>query len=83
MMTKMKTITVSIDDSTLERLDRLLAGDRSRRASRSSLIRIAVREYVASIEKSIEEQREREVFKRRRKRLERQAVALIREQARS
>lgn len=82
MMTNMKTITVSIDDSTLKQLDRLLA-DCSRRASRSSLIRIAVREYVASIEKTIEEQREREVFKRRRKRLERRAVALIKEQARS
>lgn len=81
MMTNMKTITVSIDDSTLERLDRLLA-DSSRRASRSSLIRIAVREYVASIEKTIEEQREREVFKRRRKRLERQGVVLIKEQSR-
>lgn len=83
MMTNMKTITVNIDDSTLERLDRLLA-DCSRRASRSSLIRIAVREYVASIEKAIEEQRERAVFKRRRrKRLERQGVVLIKEQARS
>lgn len=81
MMINMKTITISIDDSTLKRLDRLLAGDASRHASRSSFIRIAVREYVASIERAIEVQREREVFKRRRKRLERQAVALINEQA--
>jgi metal-responsive CopG/Arc/MetJ family transcriptional regulator len=76
----MKTIAITIDEAMLESVDRL-AGDRSDTPNRSKIIRAAVGEYLARIERTAEEEREREVFRRHRGRLNRQAAALVKEQA--
>jgi metal-responsive CopG/Arc/MetJ family transcriptional regulator len=72
----MKTIAITIDQATLERVDRLGVG-----RSRSGLIRDAVREYVGRLERLAEEEREAAVIHRNRGRLARQAHALARAQA--
>lgn len=72
----MKTIAITIDDDTLERVDRLGGG-----RNRSRVIRQAVREYVARLERLAEEEREAAVIRRHRGRLARQARALVRAQA--
>jgi metal-responsive CopG/Arc/MetJ family transcriptional regulator len=84
----MKTIAISIDDSTLEDLDRIARvlesadrGSRRRRvANRSKVVRAALREYLARHEREHQEQRDREVFARNRQKLLRQARVLVREQ---
>jgi metal-responsive CopG/Arc/MetJ family transcriptional regulator len=73
----MKTIAITIDDDTIARVDRLARGNRSQ------LIREAVREYVARLERLADEEREAAVVRRHRGRLKRQAAALVRAQARS
>ncbi|MEW6368296.1 MAG: ribbon-helix-helix protein, CopG family [Acidobacteriota bacterium] len=75
----MKTIAVSIDEASLERLDHLAAAGRRRR--RSALVRIAVREYLDRAMKQDAESRESEILHRHRHRLARQAAALIKQQA--
>ena len=75
----MKTIAVTIDEPTLERMDRLVTV-RSK-GNRSALIRVAIQDYVARLERVVEEEHERGVFQRHRKRLERQAAELVKEQA--
>lgn len=75
-MPNMKTIAVTIDEGTLERVDRLGGG-----RNRSRVIRDAVREYVARQERAAEEEREAAVIRRHRGRLARQAQALVRAQA--
>lgn len=77
----MKTVAVTIDEQTLQRLDRLMAVESVPWKSRSEVIRQAVREFVARRERLAEEEREREVFRRHRRRLNRQAAALVKEQA--
>lgn len=72
----MKTIAITIDDDTLERVDRL-GGARGR----SKVIRDAVREHVARLERLAEESREAAVIRKHRGRLSRQAEALVRAQA--
>jgi len=72
----MKTIAISIDEDMLQRIDRLSIG-----VNRSQLIRKAVQDYLTHLERIAEEEREREIFKRNRRRLERQAIALVKEQA--
>ena len=74
----MKTIAISIDEDMLRRIDLLGAA-----TNRSQLIRKAVQEYLTHIESVGEEEREREIFKRHRRTLERQAIALVKEQAKS
>lgn len=77
----MKTIAITIDDPTLRRLDHLVSsGDKSLK-SRSQIIRQAVQEYVARLERLTEEEQEREILSRHRKRLEKQAAELVKEQA--
>ena len=71
----MKTIAISIDEETLARVDRVAGRNRSR------LLREAVREHVARLERLAEEAREVEVIRRHRRRLARQAAALVRAQA--
>jgi metal-responsive CopG/Arc/MetJ family transcriptional regulator len=75
----MKTIAITIDDDTLERVDRL--GTRPGGRNRSLVIRQAVREYVTRLERLADEEREAAVIRRHRGRLERQARALVRAQA--
>jgi metal-responsive CopG/Arc/MetJ family transcriptional regulator len=76
----MKTIAITIDDDTLERLDRQARRQGARSINRSRLIRQAVREYVARVERQEEEAREGAVVRRHRARLARQASALVRQQ---
>jgi len=76
----MKTIAISIDDDTLERVDRLAASEGTAR-NRSHVIRQAVREYVQRLERLTEDEREARIVRQHRGRLTRQARALVRQQA--
>jgi metal-responsive CopG/Arc/MetJ family transcriptional regulator len=77
----MKTIAITIDETTLKLLDELAAAlPRSR--NRSALVRTAVREFAEREHQRNVEAREHEVLRKHRKRLARQARALIAEQAR-
>ncbi len=77
----MKTIAITIDDSTLERLERVAPKRRGQRRNRSALIRRAVQEYIARLERQTQEERELAIYRRHYRMLNRQAAALIREQA--
>lgn len=77
----MKTIAIIIDELTLKRIDRLAASDAVPWKSRSEVVRHAVKQFVEHLERTAEERREREVFRRHGARLNHQAVALIKEQA--
>ena len=77
----MKTIAITIDEDTLEHVDNVLAAQHASWRSRSHLIRNAVREFVRRAEQEAEEEKERKIFRRARARLERQAVALVKDQA--
>lgn len=81
MITNMKTIAVTIDETTLKMLDELSHGRSPR--SRSALVRKALREYAEAQLRREMEAKESAVFRKHRKRLARQARALISEQARS
>jgi len=77
----MKTIAVTVDDATLRLLDELTAGE-PRRRSRSALVRTALREFAERERRRVIEERERDIFRRNRKQLAREARLLIKEQAR-
>jgi metal-responsive CopG/Arc/MetJ family transcriptional regulator len=84
----MKTIAISIDEDTLAALDRVARprsrAGRARRGgqpTRSELVRQAVQEFLARREQREREERERAIWARHRDRLEREARALVREQA--
>lgn len=77
----MKTIAITIDEPTLEHIDRLMASNSVSGKSRSEIIRQAVQQFLASLERAAEQERERGIFHRQRERLNRQAAALIKEQA--
>jgi metal-responsive CopG/Arc/MetJ family transcriptional regulator len=77
----MKTIAITIDEPTLRRLDELVVSGNDCRRNRSQIIRQAVQDYVARLERINEEEREKEIFGRHRKRLERQVAELVKEQA--
>ena len=81
-MSNMKTIAMTIDEPTLKRVDRLMASKIVPWKSRSEVIRHAVQQLVENLERAQEEKREREIFRRHGARLNRQAAALIKEQAR-
>jgi len=81
MIYNMKTISITVDEDVLARLDRLAAGGAPEGVTRSGMIRDAMRTYVSRMERQIEEEREGEIFRRRRKRLEKEATALVGEQA--
>jgi metal-responsive CopG/Arc/MetJ family transcriptional regulator len=72
----MKTIAITIDEHTLARVDRIGGG-----RARSRLIREAVQEYLARVERVAEEERESAVLRRNRHRLAQQTRALVREQS--
>ncbi len=78
----MKTIAITIDNAILERIDRLMHENPHWR-SRSAVIRKAAGEFLARLEQAAEEEREREIFSRHRARLNRQAAALVKEQAKA
>ena len=77
----MKTIAVTIDEPTLTRVDQLLARDVATGRSRSAFVREALRGHLRCVEVRAAEQEERLIWRRHRQKLERQAAALIREQA--
>jgi metal-responsive CopG/Arc/MetJ family transcriptional regulator len=77
----MKTIAITMDVATLERLDRLGRRGGQTRASRSKLIRDAVHAYLSQLDRMAEEERESQVVRRHRTRLARQAAAAVRAQA--
>lgn len=77
----MKTIAISIDESTLKRIDRLMVRNGAPWKSRSEVIRDALQQFVARLERAAEEERERDIFRKHAARLNRQAEALIKEQA--
>jgi metal-responsive CopG/Arc/MetJ family transcriptional regulator len=78
----MRTIAITIEEETLEQVDRVAASGRTGpTANRSKVIRAAVREYLARLERAVEEEREREILKRHSRRIARDAAALVREQA--
>jgi metal-responsive CopG/Arc/MetJ family transcriptional regulator len=76
----MKTIAISIDDTTLKRVDSLVAAGQGK--NRSQIVRRALQELATRVERELEEERERAILRRHQKRLNRQAAALIRGQAR-
>ena len=77
----MKTIAITIEESALERLEQLRRKAGGKRRNRSELIRRAVEEYIARLEREAEEERERAIIHRNYKRLRREAAALVKEQA--
>jgi len=77
----MKTIAITIDEHSLRLLDRLLEEEAAPGRNRSQVIRRAVAEYLANLERQADIEREREVFHRQRAMLKKQAAALVREQA--
>jgi len=79
----MKTIAISIEKETLDRMDRLTASKDRRFRNRSKMIQEAMREYLSRIERIEEEEREREILRRHRGRLSRQADALVKEQSKA
>ena len=79
ILANMKTIAITMDEDTLKRIDGLTAAGNT--GNRSRIIREAVREYLLRVERAAEEEREREVFRKHRSKLARQAAALVKEQA--
>ena len=79
----MKNIGITIEQDTLKRIDELTGHKSKFGANRSKFIRDAIKEHLARIEKKAEEEREREIIKRHRSRLRREALALIKEQAKA
>jgi metal-responsive CopG/Arc/MetJ family transcriptional regulator len=77
----MKSIAVTIDEPTLKLLDELTAASRAPR-SRSALVRVAVREFAEREQRRLIEARENEIIRKHRRRLARQARALVAGQAR-
>ena len=77
----MKTIAIAIGDDLLNRIDRLVQEFPGKRGNRSSLIRQAVREHLSRLDRITEEEREKVIFRSNRRTLERQAKALVKEQA--
>jgi metal-responsive CopG/Arc/MetJ family transcriptional regulator len=79
-LTIVKTIAISIDESTLRAVDQL-ARAKGRRSGRSALVRRALQEFVERQRRLEVEARERAILARHRAKLARQARALVREQA--
>jgi metal-responsive CopG/Arc/MetJ family transcriptional regulator len=77
----MKTIAITIDEAMLDSVDRLAGVHHGDSPNRSKIIRAAIKEYLERIEREAEEEREREIFRRHRGRLQQQAAALVKEQA--
>ena len=82
-VTDMKTIAITIDEAMLESVDRLAVGSGDVPPNRSKIVRAAVGEYLARVEQTVQEERERAVFRRHRERLARQAAALVKDQAKA
>ena len=77
----MKTIAITIDESTLSRLDELSRRGGRYGRNRSRVIRKAVEEYLLRLEHQQEEERERVILHKHRLKLRQQATALVKQQA--
>ncbi len=76
----MKTIAVTIDEETLDRVDEL-ASSSNRYSSRSALVRAALAGYVARERRLREEDRERRIIAAHKESLADELTALVAEQA--
>lgn len=74
---------IAIDDATAKLLDELAEKSSRRRRSRASLVRAALSQYVEQERRRTTEAKDGAIFRKHRKRLSREARALISEQARS
>ena len=81
IISNMKTIAITVDEETLELIDEL-RGSNAEFASRSALVRAAIREYAARLRKRLEEERERELVHQNKELLNKELKALVEEQAR-
>jgi metal-responsive CopG/Arc/MetJ family transcriptional regulator len=82
----MKTIAITIDEASLAAVDRLARASRRRRGrgkagNRSEVIRQAVQEYLARRQRREREEQDRRALRAHRDEIERQAAALVAEQA--
>ena len=77
----MKTIAITIDDETFERLERLGAREGQKGKNRSRLIREAVKDYIMRLDQEAEAVREAAIVRRHRVRLAHQAAAAVKTQA--
>jgi len=77
----MKTIAITVDEPTLRLLDEIAARAPGAR-SRSALVREALHEYAARERSRRAEAQDREVFRKHRRQLSREARALVAAQAR-
>ncbi len=75
----MKTIAVTIDEETLDRVDELASSDQY--SSRSALVRAALAGYVARERRLREEDRERRIIQEHKESLADELTALVAEQA--
>jgi metal-responsive CopG/Arc/MetJ family transcriptional regulator len=76
----MKTIAITIEEDLIVRMDRFAAA-MGARGNRSRIVREALRAYLTDFERLTEEKREREIFRKNRTKLTKQASALVKEQA--
>ena len=81
----MKTIAISIDQGTLDALDKLATptgkGRSRKRANRSEMIRRAVGQFIEHEDRAQREAADRQAIRRHREDLSRQVAALVDEQA--
>jgi metal-responsive CopG/Arc/MetJ family transcriptional regulator len=83
----MKTIAITIDEKTLATLDRLSRGApsskgrKAQRGNRSAVVRLALQEFLATRERSVREAAEWGIWSKNIDRLNRDAAALVEEQA--
>ena len=71
----------TFDMETRARLDRRAGGQGGATGNRSKIVRRALHEFLSRAEQAAEEDRERDIFRRNRVRLGRQAAALVKAQA--
>lgn len=77
----MKTIAITIDEPTLGRVDEVLERSPGRARNRSALVREALHDYLRQLDARAADEAERRIWRRHRSKLEREAAALIKEQA--
>ena len=79
----MTTIAISLDERTLQGIDRLAAelAKAGGRRNRSEVVRLAVAELLARRERARADAEERKIWKKHRARLAAQGAALVRDQA--
>ncbi len=72
----MKTIAVTIDEATLDRMDELTSSS-ERYSSRSAFVRAALSWYVARERRLLDEDRERRIVRKHKESLTKELTALV------